>query len=130
MEQKSSYHAGNDVIGLDMAASNTNANLRVIQNTNSSIDKHIYIGFNSGAVSSTLLYSNNNLTLSASAGNVVCGNAAIATTATNGFLYIPSCAGIPTGIPTTNTGRAAMVYDSTNNRMYVYNGAWRSMLFA
>lgn len=60
----------------------------------------------------------------------VIGTAALATNATTGFLYIPSCAGTPTGVPTAFTGRLALVYDSTNKRLYVYNGAWESVLFA
>lgn len=63
-------------------------------------------------------------------GNVVVNTAAIATNATSGFLYIPSCAGTPTGVPTSFTGRVPMVYDSTNNRFYIYNGAWRSVLLS
>ena len=35
-------NAGSDVNGLDLAASHTNANLHVIQNTNSPLDKNIY----------------------------------------------------------------------------------------
>jgi hypothetical protein len=54
------------------------------------------------------------------------GTGAIATDATAGFLYLPSCAGPPTGTPVGITGRVAVVYDSTNNKLYVYNGAWRS----
>lgn len=52
---------------------------------------------------------------------------AIATNATNGFLYIPSCAGAPSGTPTTKTGRSPIVYDSTDNKLYIYNGAWKSV---
>lgn len=59
--------------------------------------------------------------------NVSVGTAALATTATNGFLYIPTCAGIPTGVPTAKTGLVPMVYDSTNNKFYIYNGAWKSV---
>lgn len=60
------------------------------------------------------------------AGNVIVGTAAIATTATDGFLYVPTCAGTPTGVPTTYTGRAPIVIDSTNNKLYFYSGgAWR-----
>jgi len=47
--------------------------------------------------------------------NVVISTAALATTATDGFLYIPTCAGTPTGAPTAYTGRAPMVLDTTNN---------------
>ena len=62
------------------------------------------------------------------AGNVSVGVSSIATAATDGFLYIPACAGIPTGTPTAKTGLAPMVVDSTNNKLYVYiGGAWRVM---
>jgi ABC-type uncharacterized transport system permease subunit len=60
-------------------------------------------------------------------GNFVWGTAALATTATAGFPWIPSCAGIPTGAPTAPyTNAAAMVVDTTNNRLYVRVGStWR-----
>ena len=59
-------------------------------------------------------------------GNVVINTAAIATTATDGFLYVPSCAGTPTGTPTTFTGRVPIVVDTTNNKLYFYSGGqWR-----
>lgn len=58
--------------------------------------------------------------------NVIVGNAALATSATNGFLYITTSAGAPTGTPTTVTGRAPIHVDATNNRLYFYSsGAWR-----
>jgi len=58
-------------------------------------------------------------------GSVICNSAAVATTATDGFLYVPSCAGTPTGVPTTYTGRIAVVADSTTNKLYIYSGgAW------
>jgi hypothetical protein len=61
-------------------------------------------------------------------GNIVAGaSAALATTATNGFLYVPTCAGVPTGTPTAITGMAPIVVDTTNNRWYFYSGgAWRN----
>ena len=62
--------------------------------------------------------------------SLVIGNAALATTATDGFVYVPTCAGPPTGVPTARTGTAAMVYDTTNNRLCVYNGAWRTVTLA
>ena len=58
------------------------------------------------------------------------GSAALATNATTGFLYLPTCAGAPTGVPTAKTGQAAIVFDSTNNRIYIYNGAWKSVAVA
>lgn len=68
------------------------------------------------------------LTIPAATGSVVVGNAALATDATDGFLYIPTCNGTPTGTPTGFTGRVPMVYDSANNKLYIYSGgAWRDM---
>lgn len=58
-------------------------------------------------------------------GSVIAGNAALATTATDGFLYIPTCAGVPTGVPTTQSGTLPLIIDSTNSKMYFYSGgAW------
>ena len=58
------------------------------------------------------------------AGGLVVGIAALATNATDGFLYIPTCAGTPTGVPTAQTGTVAMVFDTTNNKFYIYDGGW------
>jgi hypothetical protein len=59
-------------------------------------------------------------------GGMVIGTAALATTATDGFLYVPTCAGTPTGTPTTQTGTAPIVINTTNNKLYFYSGgAWR-----
>jgi Pectate lyase superfamily protein len=49
----------------------------------------------------------------------------LATTATDGFFYIPSCAGTPTGTPTAFTGKAPLVIDSTNNTLSYYNSGWK-----
>lgn len=65
-----------------------------------------------------------------SPGNVSIGTGALATTATDGFLYIPTCAGAPTGTPTAKTGRVPLIFDTTNNRLYVYDGGWISAAFA
>jgi hypothetical protein len=52
--------------------------------------------------------------------------AALATTATKGFLYIPTTAGAPTGVPLTVTGQAPLVIDTTTNKLYFYSsGTWR-----
>lgn len=49
---------------------------------------------------------------------------------TDGFFYIPSAAGAPSGTPTSISGRVPMYYDSTNNDFYVYNGAWKKVTLA
>lgn len=64
------------------------------------------------------------------AGTTVIGNGANSTSATGPFLYITTCAGTPTGTPTAYTGAVAMVYDTTNQKFYIYNGAWRSVTLA
>jgi hypothetical protein len=60
--------------------------------------------------------------------SIVLGNAALATNATDGFLYISSGAGTPTGTPTTQNGGAAipMYIDTTNSQLWLYmGGAWK-----
>ncbi len=60
-------------------------------------------------------------------GNLAVGNAALATTATVGYFMIPSSAGAPTGVPADiPTGQVALHFDSTNNKLYVYDGGWLS----
>lgn len=62
--------------------------------------------------------------------NVVVGQGALATAATDGFLYIPTTPGTPTSAPTSHTGRVPLVYDTTNNKLCVYaGGAWRCATF-
>jgi len=59
-------------------------------------------------------------------GSFVLGSAAVATNATDGFLYVAACAGTPTGAPTAKTGRIPIVVDSTNHKLYFYSGgSWR-----
>jgi hypothetical protein len=60
-------------------------------------------------------------------GDIDLGVAALATTAVAGFANIPSCAGTPTGVPTPTTGLVSMVYDSTNNKLYIHDGAWTAI---
>lgn len=64
-------------------------------------------------------------------GSVVMGTGALATNATDGFLYLDSCAGAPSGTPTTNTGRVPVIIDTTNVKLYAYiSGAWKSVTLA
>lgn len=63
--------------------------------------------------------------------DVVLGRqAALATNATHGFTYIPTSAGAPTGVPASYTGKVAMQYDTTNNKLWVYNGGWKFVVLA
>jgi hypothetical protein len=66
------------------------------------------------------------LLINPNGGSVAAGTPSLATNATNGFLYVPTCAGTPTGTPTAITGMAPIVVNTTNNKLYFYSGgAWR-----
>lgn len=59
-------------------------------------------------------------------GNVTINTGAIGTNATDGFLYVETCAGQPTGTPTSFTGRVPIVFDTTNSQFWIYTGgAWK-----
>jgi hypothetical protein len=71
-----------------------------------------------------------NLFMSGTARNYLAGGMEVAPGATNmtsGFTHVPSAAGAPSGAPTNPTGNVPLYYDSTNNRLYAYNGSWRSV---
>lgn len=63
--------------------------------------------------------------------DVIIGTAALSTSATAGFLWIPSCAGAPTGNATAPYSQAVgLVYDTTDNKLYATpNGGatWKSV---
>lgn len=67
-----------------------------------------------------------------SKGNLIHGTAALLTTATDGFLYIPTCAGAPTGDSTDYTGRLPMIYDTTNNKLWFNTSGttWKGVVLA
>ena len=52
------------------------------------------------------------------------------TSMTDGFFYIPAAGGAPSGTPTAISGTVPLYYDTTNNYLYVYNGAWKRVSFA
>jgi hypothetical protein len=65
-------------------------------------------------------------------GSTIVGDqSALATNAVAGFIYIPTCAGTPTGTADTYTGKAPMVVDTTNSKLYVnFSGTWKSTTMA
>jgi hypothetical protein len=61
-------------------------------------------------------------------GSLVVGNTALAVSAVSGFLYSPSCSGTPTGVPVAKAGTVPTIYDTLNDRLYFYNGSWKSQV--
>jgi hypothetical protein len=53
--------------------------------------------------------------------------AAGTTSMVDGFIRIPASGGPPTGVPTAVTGQVPLYFDTTNNRLYAYNGAWKKV---
>lgn len=66
-----------------------------------------------------------------SEGDVYCGNAAkTSTSRTDNLLWIPICGGAPTGGASSTGGRRAIIFDYTNNRLYVRNASsWKYVQF-
>lgn len=48
----------------------------------------------------------------------------IPTNSTDGFSRLPSSAGPPTGVPADVTSGVPVTYDTTNNKLWVYNNTW------
>lgn len=59
--------------------------------------------------------------------SMVHAKAALATTATDGFIYVPTSAGTPSGTPTAYTGTNAIEIDTTNEILYYYNSSWKTI---
>jgi hypothetical protein len=71
-----------------------------------------------------------NLYMNGTARNYLAGGLEVVagtTGMTTGFTHVPAAAGAPTGAPTNPTGNTPLYYDTTNNKLYVYNGAWKSV---
>lgn len=112
-----------------IAVQNSTNYSRFLQNSND-----LYVDNGVGGTGGSVIFRNGSGTTERARvdnnGNVQVGTAALATTATNGFFYIPTCAGAPTGVPTAKTGLVPMIYDSTNNNFYIYNGGWKKVTLA
>jgi hypothetical protein len=72
---------------------------------------------------------NNGATVT-TAGSTLLAKSAPATTATDGFPYIPAQAGAPTGVPTAQAGYAPMYYDTTNHKIWIYDAGWKGVVVA
>ncbi len=57
------------------------------------------------------------------------GTGLLLTTATTGFPTMPTCNGTPTGVPAgIAAGNVAYVYDTSANKLWIYNGSWRGVV--
>lgn len=96
-----------------------------------------------GVAGSVQLYASNNQVLTGITGAVKMGSgvnllpqaATLATSATVGFIFIPTVPSTSTGTPNPISGStpAAMVYDTTNNHLLIWNpgsSSWKSATFA
>lgn len=64
--------------------------------------------------------------------NVIVGNntAQLATAANNGFMYLSSTGGTPTGTPKVRTGSVPLVVDESGSKLWAYiGGTWKSTTF-
>lgn len=61
----------------------------------------------------------------ADGGDLVAGVGAGNGTGVSGNFFIPAVAGAPSGTPTTRSGYVAMKYDTSNNKLCVYNSGWK-----
>lgn len=70
------------------------------------------------------------LTLKADKSVAVGPGVPLATGASGGHFYIPTCQGQPTGTPSGQVGSVAQIYDTVNDKLWIYNGGWKSAQFA
>jgi hypothetical protein len=64
-------------------------------------------------------------------GDIFTGTGALlAADATRGFLRIPTIAGEPTGTPEDSSNPSTPIaYDTANDKLWIYNGSWKSATF-
>ena len=92
-------------------------------------DNLAYTGSISGSYTAHAALESLNTTLTANPFKVtsaVIGTASLSASATTGFLYIPTTSGSPVGTPSVQPGTVAIVYNTANDLLYVYNTAWKS----
>jgi hypothetical protein len=64
-------------------------------------------------------------------GSGAIGAGVLATNATTGFAFLPTCAGAPTGVPVAMPGFVPAVFDTTNRKLWIFTGGvWRGVVLA
>jgi hypothetical protein len=59
---------------------------------------------------------------------VVSSGVVLTNAATHGFFYYPQVSGAPTGTPESKVGASAACYDTTNHKIWVYDGGWKGVV--
>lgn len=108
----------------------TDAGAVTLNRSTLSVAAGAVIGGNSGV--GTITCTGAGILLSATTNGQVEAGKSDTTTGTDGFFVIGSCAGAPTGVPSaiSMSNGIALRYDRTNNKLYAYNGAWKSVTLA
>jgi len=84
-------------------------------------DNSVFISSNGSSAIFTIFTDPTNNT------SISTNQSALSTTDDHGFLYVPSCPGVPTGTPKTLNGVVPIIVDTSDNRFYFYSGgAWRN----
>lgn len=65
-----------------------------------------------------------------SLGSLVQGSTQLGAASTDGFFYLRTINGTPTGTPTAQTGTLPMAYDSVNHKLWVYDAGWKGVTLA
>jgi hypothetical protein len=107
------------------------AAIAAVKNSTTAQTLRVY-GTTTGSKYLNLTHDGTNSVITSSAGQIGLASAALATTATAGYVCLTSCAGIPTGVPASiPTGTIPFTFDSTNSKLYAYlGGAWKSVTLA
>lgn len=85
------------------------------------------VRFNGGSDALRRISPNGDMQITLTHDFVIGAASALATSATAGFVQVPVCAGAPTGAAGLNTGKAAVVVDSTDNKLCwsSTSGTWK-----
>lgn len=109
----------------------------IVNNTNATAASSFGLKINAGNDTGDTCLQLNNRSLAQlysvdGLGNFVSGSGALATTATDGFFYIRTMAGTPTGNTTDFTGCLPMVFDTAASKLWVNTTGttWKSVTLA
>lgn len=102
-------------------------NTVLVTTTTGAVTTEIHLRSRTAGTVATALKASAAAVQTAALGDLVCNPGGLATTGTAGFLFVPSCAGTPTGVPAnTYTNCVPLLYDRTANKIWVRNTTWKA----